>query len=109
MYGLTDKSVIYERFNMNYYLAAKATRNKDTCIAKSSLLYCPEKILRLPQVMEITGLSRSSIYALMKDGKFPKSVKISRRSAGWWSGQVSAHQEALFVASNSAAVIKEAA
>jgi len=41
------------------------------------------KILRLPDVLQRCGLSRSSLYALMTEGQFPKSVKISMRSVGW--------------------------
>lgn len=39
-------------------------------------------ILRLKQVMKITGLSRSSIYARMKKD-FPQSIKLGERSVGW--------------------------
>lgn len=35
------------------------------------------KLLRLPQVREVTGLSRSTLYSMMKVGQFPKSVKLS--------------------------------
>ena len=38
------------------------------------------KLLRLNAVKEITGLSRSAIYA---DPSFPKSVKIGERSVAW--------------------------
>ena len=41
------------------------------------------KILRLPDVLQRCGLSRSSLYALMAENQFPKSVKISMRSVGW--------------------------
>lgn len=41
------------------------------------------KILRLPQVKEISGLSRSSIYAGMKKGTFPKSIQLGPRMVGW--------------------------
>ena len=34
-----------------------------------------QKILRLKAVQEYTGLSRSTIYAMLKLGKFPESVK----------------------------------
>ena len=42
-------------------------------------------ILRLPEVMKITGLSRSSIYAMMNDEKnpFPKQKKLGLRAVGW--------------------------
>ncbi|MBU6339173.1 MAG: AlpA family transcriptional regulator [Rickettsiales bacterium] len=42
-----------------------------------------KKILRLSQVKEKTGLSRSTIYAEMNKGKFPKSICIGIRSVGW--------------------------
>lgn len=32
------------------------------------------RILRLKDVMSITGLGRSSIYQFIKDGSFPKSI-----------------------------------
>lgn len=41
------------------------------------------RILRLPEVMAITGLPRSTIYAAMANGTFPASVKLSARSVGW--------------------------
>ena len=46
------------------------------------------RIIRLPKVMEITGLSRSTIYALQKRGIFPKSIKISPRASGWFEDEV---------------------
>lgn len=41
------------------------------------------RILRLKQVIEITGLSRSTIYAYMGDGFFPKQILLGVRSVGW--------------------------
>lgn len=38
------------------------------------------KLLRLEAVKELTGLSRSAIYA---DTEFPKSVKIGPRAVAW--------------------------
>ncbi len=46
------------------------------------------RILRLPAVMERTGLSRSSIYAFISEGKFPHQVKIGDRAAGWLEPEV---------------------
>lgn len=42
-----------------------------------------DKILKLPAVREITGLSRSSIYRLAAEGRFPSPVKLSERASGW--------------------------
>jgi len=41
------------------------------------------KFLRRPQVERLTGLSRSSIYAMVADGSFPKQVKVGRRAVAW--------------------------
>jgi len=38
---------------------------------------------RLPAIMARTGLKRSSVYALMATGHFPKPVKLSERSSAW--------------------------
>jgi prophage regulatory protein len=40
------------------------------------------KFLRLPDVMERTGLSRSSVYELIAAGAFPKPVKLGPRAVG---------------------------
>ena len=40
-------------------------------------------LLRLPVVMARTGKSRSTISAQMKEGTFPKPVKISKRAVAW--------------------------
>ena len=42
-----------------------------------------EKIYRLTRIIEITGLSRSTIYLAMKNGEFPKGVKLGKRAVGW--------------------------
>ncbi len=41
------------------------------------------KIIRLRTVQDRTGLSRSTIYAWIDEGKFPKQIKIGGRSTGW--------------------------
>lgn len=42
-----------------------------------------DKIFRRPEVERMTGLSRSTIYALMAEGDFPKPIKLSKRAVGW--------------------------
>ena len=42
-----------------------------------------KKMYRLPEVMDMTGLSRSSIYLRISTDEFPKPVKIGRRAIGW--------------------------
>ena len=40
-------------------------------------------LLRRKTVEKLTGLSRSSIYAMMSEGTFPKQIKIGRRAVAW--------------------------
>jgi prophage regulatory protein len=52
------------------------------------------RILRLRSVQAITGLSRSSIYALGLEGGFPRAIKISNRASGWSAAEVDAWVDA---------------
>lgn len=46
------------------------------------------QVLRLPQVCRMTGLSRSSIYQMEAEKRFPRRVKIGTRSVGWIESEV---------------------
>ena len=43
----------------------------------------PRRILRLPDVLELTGLSRAVIYERMSRGEFPTTVQLGLRAVGW--------------------------
>ncbi len=47
-----------------------------------------ETLMRLPAVLQRTGLSRSVLYAAVKRGKFPPPVKLSERCAAWPASEV---------------------
>ena len=47
-------------------------------------------LLRLPQVLERTGLSRSSLYEKIAAREFPAPVKIGARAVAWVSSEVAA-------------------
>jgi prophage regulatory protein len=38
-----------------------------------------QRFIRLPEVIKITGLSRSSIYNMCYNGSFPKQFKLSSK------------------------------
>lgn len=44
----------------------------------------PRRIMRLPEVKAASGLSRTTIYDLMKEGRFPKSRRIAGAHAVGW-------------------------
>ncbi len=46
------------------------------------------KMLRLPDVIEKTGLSRSSIYKYVSLGKFPKPVHLGERTIAWIDSEI---------------------
>lgn len=48
------------------------------------------KILRLPAVKTVTGLSRSTIYLRVSEGSFPAPVSLGGRAVGWIEAEVDA-------------------
>ena len=42
-----------------------------------------QRILRRRDVENLTGLSRSTLYAMMADGNFPSPIKLGKRAVGW--------------------------
>ena len=45
-------------------------------------------ILRCDQVEAVTGLGRSSIYAMAKAGDFPSPIRLAKRASGWLQSEV---------------------
>lgn len=45
-------------------------------------------IIRLPAVLQRTGLARSTVYGKMRDGSFPKPVALGPRAVGWLVSEV---------------------
>lgn len=45
-------------------------------------------LLRLPTVKARTGLSRSTIYLRMSEGRFPKPVSLGGRAVGWVEAEI---------------------
>ena len=46
------------------------------------------KILRLPEVKDRTGLSRSTVYLRISDGRFPTPVSLGGRAVGWLESEI---------------------
>ena len=59
------------------------------------------KFLKLPEVQLRTGKSRSAIYQGVKDGTFPKPIKLGPRAVGWIEAEIDAHNQACIDASRS--------
>ena len=46
------------------------------------------EVIRRSKLEERLGLSRSSIYKMMADGRFPRPIKLGRRSVGWRTAEI---------------------
>ena len=49
-----------------------------------------DPLLPMPEVVSATGISRSSIYAGIKAGTFPRPVKVGAHASRWPSSRIAA-------------------
>lgn len=48
------------------------------------------RILRRAEVERKTGFKRAHLYTLMREGRFPKALRLGIRAVGWDSAEVEA-------------------
>ena len=53
------------------------------------------RLIPLPQVEEMTGLRRTAIYQLSREGQFPKPRKVTERATRWLEAEVIAWIDSL--------------
>lgn len=53
-----------------------------------------DRLLRRPIVEGMTGLPTSSLYDMMRQGRFPQPIKLSERSVAWRESEVTAWMSA---------------
>lgn len=46
------------------------------------------RVIRLKEVLDTTGLSRSTVYKYIAEGGFPKPVTLGERCVGWVESEV---------------------
>lgn len=46
------------------------------------------RFIKLPQVISITGLSRSAVYQAISEGRFPKQINLGARSIAFLESEV---------------------
>ena len=51
------------------------------------------KILRIKEVSEMTSLSKTTIYSLIRQHKFPPNILIGAQAVGWFESDVLAFLE----------------
>ena len=57
-------------------------------LGRSDYQSIPGRIVRLPEVRQLTGLSRSGLYKRMKEEAFPHAIGLGGRSVGWVESEV---------------------
>lgn len=50
-----------------------------------------ERFIRLPEVMSMTGLGKSTVWAWTKSGVLPKSYTLSKRCTVWKFSEIQAY------------------
>ncbi|MEZ9501147.1 helix-turn-helix transcriptional regulator [Vibrio sp. 10N.286.51.B11] len=63
----------------------------------------PISIIRLPEVIRLTGLSRPTIYRRIAEGKFPNRVLLGERAVGFKLHEVIEWIESLEIKKNEGA------
>ncbi len=53
-----------------------------------------ERLLKLPEVIQVTGMSKSAIARKEKAGEFPKRIKLGARSMAWSETEINAWVQA---------------
>lgn len=46
------------------------------------------RVLRLPEVVERVGLSKSSVWRLIQQGEFPRPIRLGGRAVGWRDDEI---------------------
>lgn len=47
-----------------------------------------DKLMRLPKVMDVTGLARPTVYRMMGEGTFPRNVVLAKRAIAWRESEI---------------------
>ncbi len=54
----------------------------------------PERLLRHPETLRRIGVSRSTLYRLVRDRHFPRPIRIGRGTMAWPESEITAWIEA---------------
>jgi len=66
------------------YILGNVTHHKTPAIPSN----LPERILRIQEVIGMTGLSRTTLWRMEKTGDFPARVSLGANSIGWRHTQI---------------------
>jgi prophage regulatory protein len=47
-----------------------------------------DRVLRWPEVADITGLSRTTVWRLVRAGRFPRPINPTPSTTGWFASEI---------------------
>jgi prophage regulatory protein len=47
-----------------------------------------DSFLKIEEVMKVTSLSKATIYRFVREGNFPRPLKLGRRSSSWAESEI---------------------
>ena len=47
-----------------------------------------DRVIRRPELLQLTGLSYSTIYRYERAGRFPRRLRLGDQAVGWWLSEV---------------------
>ena len=56
--------------------------------AKTPISSQSQRLIKLAEVRQRTALSKTTIYLLIQQGKFPSSVRLGERAVAWAESEV---------------------
>ena len=56
---------------------------------KEGMMEKDDRLLRREEVETRCGITRSSLYRLMREGLFPRPVKVGKRAVRWRESEIS--------------------
>lgn len=81
---LSSEKIEFFGFQLvEYLLDSIVDRANDEIISEDK-----NRILRSPEVREITGLSKTTLWRMEKENNFPRRVQFGKSSVGWNSMEV---------------------
>lgn len=57
--------------------------NRAESSAQAEIIESMPQLLRLPAVLQATGLARSTVYRMVAEHTFPALVRLAKRAVGW--------------------------
>ncbi|WP_262382585.1 helix-turn-helix transcriptional regulator [Pseudomonas proteolytica] len=53
-----------------------------------NMTHAVDRFLRLAEVLHVTGLGRNTIYRRIRDGTFPRQIRLGPNSVAWRQSEI---------------------